>query len=431
MQRLLMIGMNHATAPLPVREKCAFSPTQREAALLRFRDRFPEAEVILVSTCNRVELYAARPVHAHPRREEMIEFVAQFHGLEGAELGQHLYQRQGPGVAEHLFAVASSLDSLVLGETQILGQVREAYEVAQRLGTANSLLGSLFQRAIAAAREVMTATRLGEGRQSVASIAVDYARQIFERFDDKVVLSIGAGKMSALVLQRMSDLKVKRLVVANRDVEKAQSLAGEFGGVAAGLDRVTDLLAEADIVVTSTAATAPIITRAMFEKVMKLRRWRRVFVVDIAMPRDVEEAVGELDNVYLYNIDDLQQVASATASARQDAVDRARELVKAQVEEFIIWQRTREVGPMIERLYEKSHAMAKDELSRMLSKAQDLRPEHRDAVEEMVRRIVNKLLNDPIQAVRGGGGAMEPGTHVGAFARLFKLGEPGTHEKQE
>lgn len=423
MQRLLMIGMNHSTAPLAVRERCAFTPARREEALLQFREKFPNAEAVLVSTCNRVELYAARPLHAHPRLEEMARFLAEFHDVPEAQVREHTYERFGPAVAEHLFMVSSSLDSLVVGETQILGQVREAYEVSKRLGTANALLNPLFQRAIAAAREVMTATHLAEGRRSVASIAVEYARQIFETFGDKTVLSIGAGKMSELVLQHLSELHVKQLVVCNRNLEKAQALAGEFGGTAASLDHLGDLLVEADIVVTSTAATEPIITRAMYEKAMKQRRWRRAFIVDIALPRDVEEEVGGVENVYLYNIDDLQQVAAATDSTRQAAVEQARELVRGQVEEFVSWQKTREIGPLIERLYSKSHAIAQDELSRMLNKAQNLTPAQREAVEEMVRRLVNKLLNEPIQAVRGAD-TMDPRTHVGAFAKLFGLEEP-------
>ena len=254
MQRLLMVGMNHATAPCAVREKCAFTPEQREAALARFHERFPEAEAVLVSTCNRVELYVARPVHGHPASEEIVQFIAEFHGISEAELRPHLYDRGRREVADHLFAVTASLDSLVVGETQILSQVREAYEVSNKLGLAGNLLHPLFQRAIAAAREAVTQTRLAEGRRSVASIAVDYARQIFENFADKTVLNIGAGKMSTLVLKHFSELRIKRLVVLNRDITKAQALGQQFGGAAASMDDLLQHLSEADIVVTGTAS---------------------------------------------------------------------------------------------------------------------------------------------------------------------------------
>lgn len=421
MQRLLMIGMNHATAPLALREKCAFSPPQQEEALLRFRQAFPDAEAVLISTCNRTELYAGRPVHAQPRLESMLEFVADFHAVARGDLKAHIYDKTNRQVADHLFSVAASLDSLVIGETQILGQVRNAYELARRCGMAGPLLHPLFQRAIATAREVMTITRLGEGRRSVASIAVDYARQIFDSFADKTVLSIGAGKMSMLVLQHLSELHVGQLNVCNRDPLKAQTLAERFGGSPCSMDELVDHLTHADIVVTSTASPRPFITRVMFEKVMKQRRWKPVFLIDIALPRDIESAVGDLDNVYLYNIDDLQQVAAATDSVRREAVDKARAIVLQQVEEYISWHRTRELGPLIERLFNRSHALARDEVERAVNKFPDMTPAERQHLDELARRIVNKLLHDPIQSVRQGDAVNGSSIYVHALAKLFKL----------
>src|SRR5947199_6433773 len=201
MQRLLLLGLNHTTAPLEVREKLAFNGGQRDEALIRLRQEFEGAESVLVSTCNRVELYVSRAVHGRPRAEEMIDFLAKSHSLESATFKDHLYQKTDQQVVEHLFSVTSSLDSMVLGETQILGQVREAYESAAQQQLAGAMLNPLFQRAIAVGKQVMHETGLGEGRLSVASVAVDYARGIFEYFQDKTVLSIGAGKMAALVLQ--------------------------------------------------------------------------------------------------------------------------------------------------------------------------------------------------------------------------------------
>lgn len=420
MQRLVMIGLNHATAPLAIREKVAFSSGQRDAALMAFKESFPESEAVLVSTCNRVELYAARPVHGHPRTEELISFIAKFHGVSETELRPHFYERANRAVAEHLFAVASSLDSLVVGETQILGQIRDAYEVSRKNGTVGALLHPLFQRAIAAARDVMTATHLTEGRRSIASIAVEYAQQIFENLKDKTVLSIGAGKMSTLVLQHFSELRVKRLMVCNRDITKAQALAQQFHGEAVAMEQLAEHLATADIVISSTASPEPIIDVPTFRQVMKQRRWRPVFLVDIALPRDIAEGVGALANVYLYNLDDLQQVASATDSSRKDSVDSARALVTGQVDEFVAWHTAREVGPLIEQLFAKSHGMAKDEVQRTLKKLPDMTPEQRQHIEELARRIVNKLLNDPVQAVRESGTESSP--FVRAMAKLFRLG---------
>ena len=420
MQRLIMVGMNHATAPLAIREKFAFSAEQRQLALTAFADAYPTAEAVLVSTCNRVELYACRPIHGHPRIEDLVSFLADFHGICVTELRPHIYERANRAVVEHLFTVASSLDSLVVGETQILGQIREAYELSKK-SEANSLLHPLFQRAVAAAREVMAKTGLTDGKRSVASIAVEYARQIFETFDDKTVLSIGAGKMSTLALQHFSELQVKRLMVCNRDMAKAESLAERFGGEAVPLETLADHLVEADIVISSTGSPVPIIKTAMFQQVLKRRRWRPVFLVDIALPRDVEEGVGALENVYLYNIDDLQQVAAATDSNRKVCVEMARTMVLKQVDDFVSWHTAREVGPLIEELFAKSHGIAKDEVLRTLNKLPDLSVEQRQHVEDMARRIVNKLLNDPVRAVRESGTGSSP--FVRAVAKLFKLSD--------
>ena len=421
MQRLLLVGMNHATAPLPVREKCAFSVEQRAQALRMLREEFPETEAVLISTCNRVELYIARPVHSNPRLEQVTSFLAKFHGMDEGVLRPHLYSKANRAVLDHLFTVAASLDSLVVGETQILGQVREAYEAAGYVGTVGTLLHPLFQRAIATAKEVMAQTALGEGRRSIASIAVDYARQVFEDFGDKNILSIGAGKMSTLVLTHLAQLQTRKLVVCNRDPLKAQMLATRFGGTSSGMDDLEGLLADADIVVSSTASTLPIITRGMFETVMKRRRWRPAFLIDIALPRDVEESVGDIDNVYLYNIDDLQQVASATDSARQEAVTAAEKLVQQRIDEFVIWNRTREVGPLIEKLFSRSHAIAHEEVQRTIGKLNGITDPEKQHLDDLARRIVNKLLHDPIHMIREGDPATGNNPYTHALAKLFKL----------
>src|SRR5438067_5587985 len=308
MQRLLLIGLNHTTAPLEVREKVAFSREQARAALRSLREKFPDAEIALLSTCNRVELYISREVHGHPRAEQMAEFLAEFHATDAGQLKPHLYEKDGRDALEHLFTVASSLDSMVLGETQILGQVRGAYELAGESQTAGPTLNPLFQRAIAVGKQVMHETPLNEGRISIASVAVDYARRIFDTFDDKTVLCIGAGKMTQLVLRHFAQLAPKKQLISNRDPAKAEWLAARFAGEAVPFEFLADHLTLADIVISSTGATRPILTREQFDKILKARRYRPIFVIDIAVPRDVEPSVGELESVYLYNLDDLQKV---------------------------------------------------------------------------------------------------------------------------
>jgi glutamyl-tRNA reductase len=434
MNRIMLVGLNHTTAPLAVREKIAFAGEQRVRALAALREKWPEAEGVLVSTCNRVELYVARPVHAHPREEEMADFIAGFHGLRSEEVSGHLYRKNDRAAVNHLFTVASSLDSMVLGETQILGQVREAYEIAQRAGVAGTVLNPLFQRAIAVGKQVMSQTTLNEGRLSIASVAIDYARNIFDHFGDKTILSIGAGKMANLVLQGFGALKPGKLLVCNRSPEKAIALAEQFGGVPAPYEKLSEHLVAADIVISGTGATQAIISRAMFEPIVKQRRYRPIFMIDIALPRDIEAGVEELENVYLYNIDDLQQVVAKTQSQRVGAVDEAKHIVESEVEEFGVWLRTREMGPLIDKLFKRCHTVASAEVSRTVNKFPDISDAERQHLEDLGRRIVNKLLHDPIQTLKGHGAPHgNPLQYLHAMERLFKLGDEmeSLEEKRE
>ena len=407
----------HHRAGFDVREKVAFTSEQVRHALVSMREKFPETEIALLSTCNRVELYVCRAVHGHPRPQELAEFVSQFHSIPVEHLKPHLYEKSEREAVEHLFTVAASLDSMVLGETQILGQVRGAYELASAANTTGAILHPLFQRAIAVGKQVMHETTLNEGRLSVASVAVDYARRIFDHFDDKTVLSIGAGKMTQLVLRHFAKLAPKKLLISTRDPSKAEKLAQQFGGEAAPFEFLDEQLVAADIVITSTGSTRPILTRTQFEKILKARRFRPIFLIDIAVPRDVEASVGELDAVYLYNLDDLQNVVSNTQSQRSGAVTRAQEIVKKHVDDFVAWNRSREMGPVIDQLYKRYHALAQEELARTLNKLPNLGQAEREHLEELSRRIVNKLLHDPIRTLRESDAAHSP-----ARRRVFACG---------
>ena len=430
MNRLLLLGLNHTTAPLEVREKLAFNAGQRDAAIASFVGRFPGCEVVLLSTCNRVELYVGRETHGRPREEAMVEFLADFHQTPASAFKDHLYYKANREVVEHLFTVTSSLDSMVLGETQILGQVRDAYDAAQKASACGAMLNPLFQRAAAVGKQVMHETTLNEGRLSVASVAVDYAKNIFEHFGEKTVLSIGAGKMSQLVLQHFVQLAPKQLLVCNRDATKAAALAEKFKGRAVPFEGLGEHLVTADIVVSSTGATHPIITRALFESLRRQRRYRPIFLIDIAVPRDVEPSVGEIQNVYLYNLDDLQQVVTQNQSQRQDAVASARVIVNKHVEEFVAWQRQRELGPAIHKLYNRYHQIAQDELARTLNKLPNVSPTEKAHLEDLARRIVNKLLHDPVQVLRRSDHAHIPATqYLHAMEKLFQLGDEQTEEE--
>jgi glutamyl-tRNA reductase len=256
----------------------------------------------------------------------------------------------------------------------------------------------------------------------VASVAVDYARQIYEQLADKTVLCIGAGKMAALVLRHFAALSPRRLLVCNRSADRAQALAAQFHGQAVPFESMHDHLVAADVVVSSTGAGQAIITRRQFELLLRQRRYRPIFLIDIALPRDIEPAVGELDHVYLYNIDDLQQVVAATQAQRSEAVDAARRIIDREVDEFVASQRTRELGPLIERLYERYHAIARDELARVIHKLPGISDAQRGQLEDLARRIVNKVLHDPVQRLRStptSHGGQVPYLH--AMEHLFNL----------
>ncbi|HSU67345.1 MAG TPA: glutamyl-tRNA reductase [Tepidisphaeraceae bacterium] len=424
MDRLLLLGLNHTTAPLEVRERLAFNAQQRNEAVERFRQKFEACEIVLLSTCNRVELYTARPVHGSPRQDEVIEFLAEFHSIPAADFAAHLYHKSQREVVEHLFHVASSLDSMVLGETQILGQVRDAYENAKQLSTAGPILNPLFQRAIAVGKQVMHETPLAEGRLSVASVAVDYAKGIFDHFHDKTVLCVGAGKMTQLVLKNFAALQPGRLMICNRNPEKAAALAARFGGEQVPFESLSEHLVAADIVLTSTGAAHPIITRQQFEGLRKRRRYRPIFLIDIAVPRDIEPTVGEIDGVYLYNLDDLQQVVSQTQAQRTDAIGSARAIVAKQIESFLSWHRQRELGPAIHRLYSRYHAIAQEELGRTLNKLPNVSEAEKAHLEDLARRIVNKLLHDPVQTLRNSDADHASAVpYLHALEKLFQLGD--------
>ncbi len=416
MYRLHLLGLNHTTAPLAVRERLAFAPAARAAAMAAFRERFPGCEAVLLSTCNRVELYVARAAGDRPTAADFADFVAGFHGVPIESFHGHLYHRSERAMVEHLFNVAASLDSMVLGETQILGQVREAYDAGRAAGTVGPSLNPLFQRAVAVGKQVLRETPLAEGRQSVAGAAVAYAGQVFDGLAGKSVLCIGAGKMARLVLRGFADQSPRRMLVCNRDGAKGAELAREFGGEAAPFEKLDDHLAAVDVVITSTGSAEPIITAPRFAAVHKRRRYRPIFLIDIALPRDVEPAVGDLENVYLYNLDDLQKVVADTQAGRRESVADAQRIVAGAVDEYVAAHRVRALGPTIDALFKRSHQLARDEVDRQPS----LTDAERQQRYELARRIVNKLLHDPVQALRQADASHGP-QYVHAMEQLFRL----------
>ncbi len=421
--RPIVIGCNHKTAPLNLREKMSFDAEATGRVLDELRREFDGCEAVVLSTCNRSEFYLTRLTHGRPRREDLVAFLSTMCLIPVEELNRHVYYQVGRGAIEHLFRVVCSLDSMVVGETQIVNQVKQAMARATDRGACGRTLGALFQWALHVAKEVRSETEISAGQVSVGSVAAQFARQIFGRFGDKTVLMIGAGEMGELTLQHVLTMKPRQTMVVNRTLERAEQVAARFAAQAFGLDRLDHCLGQADVVITSTGAAHPILTRSMIAKVLSMRGYAPLLIVDIAVPRDVEPGVGDLDNVYLYNIDDLQGVVEAGLNDRRQQIGACDEIVARHVDEFIRWRDTRAIGPAIQALRQRLTGITEVE-------SQWARPKlsgnpHHDAqiLDQLLHRIVGKILHGPTRAL---GQKVEEGgvdVYVESLRRLFDLPE--------
>ncbi len=420
---LICVGISHHTAPLALREKLAMNRPQVDAALADLRDRYPDAELAILSTCNRTEVYAARPLHGHPRIEQVVQWLAHRHGVEPAELAPCLYHHDNERAIRHLFRVASGLDSMVVGESQIVQQVKQAYDAAQAAETAGRAVHRIFQAALSTSKRVRTQTSIGEGRLSVAGAAVEFARHLFDSLADKTVLAIGAGKMAELTVRHFQSLCPGRLIVVNRSAERAGELARRLDAEPIGLDRLDEALAAADVVISSTGSAEPILTRDRFKPLLKRRRFRPMFLIDIALPRDIEPSVGELANVYLYDLDDLQRAVAANQSDRHGAVAECEAMVEQAVGECYALVQTGDVSELIRRLRRQLHHLGEAESERTLHKLLDADPADFDRiVREHSQRLVNKILHKPLMEL-GRGGSQTAALYASALRRLFDLGD--------
>ena len=421
--RILVAGCNHKTAPLAIRERIAFDADSAARTLKAFAARFPQTESLLLSTCNRVEFYLARAAHSPPDHGQLLAFLADAHGLSIGELQPVMYQHDDEPAAAHLMAVTASLDSMVLGETQILGQVREAFRVAREAGTCGPVLSRLCQDALAAAKRIHTETGLSAGPISIASVAVQFARQIFASLADKTVMILGAGEMGELTLARLVELGPRQVLVVNRSRPRAEDLAARYRGEVVEWDRLDDALAWADIVITSTGSPQPILLPDRIRAAMKSRRFRPLFLIDIAVPRDVDPAVASIQHVYLYNIDDLQQTVDANADTRAGRLADARLILDQQVEAFMAWLRARAVGPTIAAFCKRLADLRAEELDWLMPKLADLSPHDRELVEQFSHRLVSKIMHDPVRTLTETCGPDSAASDVYSqvLAKLFEL----------
>ena len=347
-----ILGINHRTAPVALREKVAFSEERLVGALRALRQARGISEVVILSTCNRTEVYWSGSATG----AELSEWLDQHHG-GGLDLAASLYVHQEQHAVTHAFSVASGLDSMVLGEAQILGQLKDAYRVAQEAGSTGPALNKLFQAAFSAAKRVRTETRIGANAVSLASATVSLARRVYSDLGAQTALMVGAGEMIALTARHLASAGVKRMVIANRSPERAQALAAEVKAHAVGLADLDAELAQADIVVSCTASPTPLITKSAAAAAVRARRRRPIFMVDLAVPRDIEPAVAELEDVYLFSIDDLQQLVDENRQQREVAASGARRLVEEEVSRFLSEARAHDAGPAIRAMRAQAEAI--------------------------------------------------------------------------
>ena len=417
-----VVGCSHHGTSIAVRERLAFTPEQTREALDQWRRVFPGVEAVLLSTCNRVEIYAATERQPEPALDQIANFLARFHGLDPADVMEHLYQYSDEAAVRHLFAVAASLDSMVLGEPQILAQVKQAYQTATEQDNTGPLTHAVFQAALRVARRVASETTIHQRRVSIPGVAVaDFARQIFERFDDKETLVIGAGEMAEETLGYLRKEGVRQITVVNRRFDRAKELARQWSGRAVPWDQLPQALVAADLVVSTTGAGEPVLTREQFTPIEADRSERPLFILDLAVPRDIEPSIGDRPDVYLYSIDDLQAACQRNRAQRDKELPAAMHIVEQETARFMAEMYHRAIGPVIERLRLGWQKPKENELQRLLNKLSDLDDRQRDEIRRSFDRLVNKLLHPPLESLRDESREGIPRGLLDALKRLFQL----------
>jgi glutamyl-tRNA reductase len=418
---LFLLGVSHRTAPVDLRERVDFSARGLDTALSALAERSTSSEAVVLSTCNRSELYVACDDVAAARRD-LVDFLCSFHRLAADAVTPHLFEMTDAGVARHLFRVAAGLDSLVIGEPQILGQVKDAYQQAAEQQCAGALLNKLFHWSFLVGKRVRSETAVGEGAVSVSFAAVALAKKIFGQLGGLNVLVIGAGEMGKLTALHLKAQGIRQMAITSRTTAHAAALGEEMQATVVPWESRTAALGEADIVITATGSTLPVLARAEVEAVMRARRNRPLFLIDIALPRDVDPAAGELEEVFLYNIDDLHAIVQENLQRRGGELGRAEAIVAEEVEKFAAWLRSRSAIPTVVALRQRFEAIRRSELERLQPKLASLPPDVRARVDEVTHLIVEKLLHTPTEQLKAVPDPETMDIYSDALTRLFSLG---------
>lgn len=392
---LIAFGINHKTAPVEIREKVAFAPEKIESALHECVNNGDVKEAAIVSTCNRTELYFN--LHENKTDNDIsatLDWFCQYHQLKKEDVEPYIYLHSNNDAVQHILRVASGLDSLVLGEPQILGQIKDAYSTANNAGTIGRQLNRLFQHTFSVAKQVRTDTAIGASPVSVAFAAVSLAKRIFADLSEHTALLIGAGETTELVARHLADQGVKNMIVANRTVERAKALADNFDAEAIALSEMPERLVAADIIIASTASQLPILGKGAVERALKLRKHRPMFMVDIAVPRDIEPEVGSLDDVYLYTVDDLHEVIEEGRQSREEAAKQAEEIIENQVDHFMGWLRSLKGVDTI-RAFREQAEHKRDEQLALAKKQLAAGKDPEQVMNDLARTLTNKLIHEP------------------------------------
>jgi glutamyl-tRNA reductase len=419
--QIIALGINHKTASLETREKVAFAGKHKAEAYSDLVCGGPIGQCVILSTCNRTEIYALAS-DAEAGRAALIAMLEKVRGATCAELENCLYYYSGPEAVAHLFRVTAGLDSMILGETQILGQVKEAYDKAVQLGSIGKELHGLFQQAVRCAKKVQTDTKINHNSVSVSYIAVEMLRKEIGSFEGMRVLVIGTGKMSRLTLKHLHDLGAQDIWVTNRTHARARELARQFDGKTVDFSRKKENLPAIDIIISSTGAPHLLLRKDDMEQVMTLRNNKPVFIIDLAVPRDIDPEISKLKNIFLYDMDSLQQVVAGNQQERKKEASAARNMIALEAEEFQDWFKTLAVGPVIRALRHKADQIRTAETAKYIErKLCRLNEKEKEAVENLTRSIVNAILKDPIMRMKDNALRKATGDHIESLLYLFDL----------
>jgi len=419
---IIVVGLSHKTAPVEIREKVAFAPTAMAEPLRQMLALPAISEAVIVSTCNRVELYA---VSRYPDAAvlELKQFLAGFHQLQLDDLDDHLYSFEGQDAIRHVMRVSASLDSMVIGEPQILGQIKTAYGYASEHKSSGLILNRFLHKAFSVAKRVRTETEIASSAVSVSFAAVELARKIFDTLENKVVMLIGAGEMCELAAKHFMNNGISKVLVTNRTFARAEKLAEEFDGTAVSFDNFREQLHRVDIVLSSTGAPDYVLSADKMKEVIKARRHKPMFLIDIAVPRDIDPLANRIDGVYLYDVDDLQGVVQANLKGREKEAAKAEKIIEEEIIQFQRWLSTLEVKPTIVALRQQMEEIRQAELQKALSSLGGLNDKERKAVEAMASAIVNKILHQPTNILKKSQDGSDGDLYIDAVRTLFALPE--------